>query len=240
MLEQLLSGGPPTYVFLFAVLMVVFTLIIFKISKASKEGLATSFVISVLLTASAFYVVNPGYGMVILFYLAIGLGGMAFLYFSKNSWSGFAASILVGLIVLAMYMYDLNHAYGLTIVIIGVVAIVICVGLMVIVYSLKQGYGHRKPDVVTMTMTDPRTGRTLTATAKRGAFTGPTANDQSRETPLLATFVSDAVALFPDTQERARFLVSQPDVEQLMPYVDGETKKEVLLLQSGKRASRRK
>ncbi len=238
-LSTLFADPMQFYTMVFIVIIVVFTIIMFRSGKASAKAMGMVFAISVLLTAALFTLFNPGYGQVVLFYLAVGVIGIGLVFLSKT-WSRLAASVLVGLGLLAMYIFSYRPELGIWFVAI-VVGAVVLIGLMgVKIYGMSKGYGHRKPDVVTMTMTDPRSGRVLTATAKRGAFTGPTANDQPRDAPLLETFVADAVALFPDTQERAKFLVSQPDVQQLMPFVDGETNKEVLLLQSGKRAARRK
>jgi len=229
--QVLFGGGIETYLLLFGVLVSVFTIVIFKVSKASWQGLVASFFISILLTALAFYLVNPAYGLTVVFYLAIGFGAIGLLYFSKT-WSGFAASVLIGLIVLAMYFYATNPRYGLYIVIGFILLIAVIAFFVLTAFGMKHGYGHRAPDTVTMTLSDPQTGRVLTAKAQRGAFTGPTVNDQSREAPLLEGFVRDVTAFFPDPNERARYIMSQPEYKKLMPYMDDETLDNVLLLQA--------
>ncbi|OGD73593.1 hypothetical protein A3K29_05750 [Candidatus Collierbacteria bacterium RIFOXYB2_FULL_46_14] len=228
-MENLLSGGPETYLLLFGVLIVVFTLIIFKMTKASWAGLGASFFISVLLTALAFYVVNPSYGLTLLFWLAIGLGAMGVLYFSKT-WSGFAASLIVAGAVIALVFYFTNPKYGLWIAISYVVALVL-IGLMAVkIYSMKQGYSHRKQDKVTVRVQHPD-GRVLTAVATRGAFTGPSTND-----PALADPFMEALGAYASTQslspgERARQLMLQPGYVEVLPVIDDDTAREVKKLE---------
>lgn len=203
-----ITFDPQFYLFLFGVMIVVFTLLIFKMTGASWPGFVVSIVISLILTALAFYHQNPGYGLTVIFYLVIGFGSVGLLVFAMRSWSGFAFGVFLVLMVLALYAYSYYPQYGLyvTLGIIGVVALAIYLVFSAFKYKIKT---ERELSVGNL--------------------------GQSRYPELPATnsnqvfgFLEELADKYPDPSVRARYLLSQPDtLKAVYGYLDPQTEREV-------------
>ncbi len=227
-------NDPRLYILLFGVLIVILTTVIFKISQASLTGLVASFLISVILTGLAFYMSHPEYGQSLMFYFVVGIVSFGVMYFGKT-WSGFASSVLVGIITLSMYMYATNPRYGLTIIIVAIVAVVLIGVLAVIAYGMNRGYGVKKADSVKLQLPDPRTGRMITMTVTKGAFSGPTLDRQLEQSSNIAGLVKEAQFLFEDPRARAKYLAANnAGYSEAAPYVDAETGDALLQLEPGR------
>ncbi len=201
-----LSLDPQVFLFLFGGLIVVFTLLIFRMTKASWSGLLAAIVISLILTALAFYKTDPIAGLNVIFYLAVGLGAIPLLYFATKSWSGLAGSVIFALVVVDLYAYYTRAAYGLyvTLALVAVVALAIYLTFALYKYKVKM---------------------------QSQVLLGCGRDDLPPSLPAQAdvfAYLEDLSVKFPNPNKRAKYLLSKPsELAAVYNSLDADTLREV-------------
>ncbi len=195
------------YLILFGVLIVVFTLIIFKMTGASWSGLVASLVISLILTALAFYKTNQAMGQSVIFYLAVGLGAIPFMYFATKSLLGFAAFFVMAVVVLAMYAYSVYPQYGFYVTV-GLVAL----GILAIVLVFLLLRYKVKMQTKVLLGGSVSSGHQPVLLARTNVF----------------AYLKDLSAKYPNTRKRAQYLLSRPEeLDMVYESLDKDTLREV-------------
>ncbi len=195
------------YLILFAVLVVVTSIVIFKMAGASWQGFALAIILSLVLTAIAFYKTNPAMGMTVIFYLVVALGAIPLLIFATKSWSGFAFAVVIVIAVLALYAYSTYPQYGLYVTLALVAIIALAISLSFSAYKYKV-----KVQSQMLLGSSGRKNRGPALPARTDVF----------------AYLEDLSAKYPNTRKRAQYLLSRPEeLNMVYESLDEDTLREV-------------